>query len=178
MITKNFKALLSSILLKPATTDGGAYGFIPVKITNGNTVYIWGGVNSSTYPCAMATNVVTSETSAGIVFGSGTSAPIENDYKIETVITGITGTVSYIRGFEDGDPYVKFQIVVTNNNASDIIVSEVALNQSIRTVATQGGTGSAATSVVCIDRTLLSQAITIPAGGQKIIDYKLKSIMP
>lgn len=176
MITKQFKNWVAGLL---ESVSGGHYGYLPVKATNGNTYYgsNFVGANSQ-FPRVTETGMSTSATAVGIVLGSGSTAATENDYAIETAITsGISCTPTYERGVDSsGNPYVEFTLVMTNTTSSDIVIREIAYNQNIYLVASQGAT-SATARVVCFDHTSLSSAVTVPAGGQNTIKYRLKTVM-
>jgi hypothetical protein len=174
MITNQFKAIVSTLL---QSLGSNIYGKVPFKDTNNNTRYA-GGMFSSQWPRIVTTGVVSSATSAGIVLGTGSTPASADDYRIETPITsGLSATVTYTRDLDsNGNPYLQFTINVTNTSSSDIIVRELAYNQTVSGTSSLNGTSSV-NYVVCFDHTVLSNPVTIPAGGSAAILYTLKTIV-
>ena len=171
MITKHFKALLS-VMLQANT----GFGMVACKDTGGNTVYAAGMFTSSNFPAKLTTTLTTSATDVGIVLGSGTTPATENDYRIETPVTGVSASISGSNSLISGNPARTYTIEVTNNNASSVTISEVAYIQKVSCANTLESS-TTYTKNVCFDRTLLSSPVTIGAGETKTIAYTLTTLV-
>lgn len=173
MVTRNFKNFLAGILGSSGTNY---YGTLPIKGCDGTTYYMCNGYRQ--YPYSSTVTLALAATTAGFVLGSGTTPATENDYKIETPITsGISCTPTRANGADNnGNPYVEWTLVVTNTGSTDITVTEIAYNQTLQVVTAAGGT-SAQNKVVCLDHTLLDSPVTIAAGSQSTIKYRLTSVV-
>ena len=176
MITKNYKNHIYCILA--CRNDSNAKGMLPIRAYN-NTVYYDNGYGYSSFPNNISTNLVTSASSTGIMVGTGTTAPTEDDYKLESQITsGISSSVNRDNGMDsNGNPYVQYDITITNTSSSSITISEIGYQQKIYATTTQGGT-SASDRTCLFDRTVLDEPVTIPSGSYGVIRYTLKTIVP
>lgn len=117
---------------------------------------------------------------SGIVLGSGTTAPTENDYHLETQITsGIAVTVSGItRGVDSSDRlYMEVTLNVSNTSSSDITIAEVGLVSGNIMCASSSTSSSVGANNVMIDRTLLDSPVTIIPSGSAAIKYRIISDM-
>lgn len=175
MITNNFKKIAACFL---QSVGNVTYGMFPIVGTDGNTYY-YGANPTVQWPDTVSTSFVNSFSSAGIVLGTGDTAATANDYRIETPITsGLSANITFVRTCDTQNGYadLEFTIVATNTSGADIVVKEIAYNQSIRISTTAGGTGSTS-KIICFDRTVLANPVTVPSGGQASIKYKLRSIL-
>ena len=126
-----------------------------------------------------STNIVFNA-NAGFVFGTGSTAPTENDYILESQITsGITGVLTNtVRGIDTNNkPYIEFTFTVTNTGSSSISITEIGYVTGNAYCCTSSTATSAANNNVLIDRTLLDGAVTIAAGNSAAIKYRLTSDM-
>ena len=106
----------------------------------------------------------------GIYFGSGTTPATKDDYTLESPITsGLSisspTTLSYGNS-SDGIHTCSAAFTIANTTDSDISISEVGLFTPIN--STSGSYYS-----VLMERTVLTEPITIPSGGTKIVNYKI-----
>lgn len=166
----NFKANTPSIV------------FVPVKGCSGTEK--WGGLSFGDFPNKMVTSMVESGSgaSSGVAFGTGTTAPTENDYTIESIISSgltlsSTPSKQYYFDSENDKYYVYYDFTLANNTESDISISEVCLFATIYPGDTKGVTPS--TSVynnfsILIDRTVLETPIVIPAGESGVVRYSME----
>lgn len=172
MITKNFKHLLAMVLLNNGSQATPAY--LPVTTMNGTTQYIGGRMY---FPGTVTYSVSTSSSSTGIHLGTGDTAPTENDYalesKISSGITASTPTRQYNKD-NNGNPYLTLMFTVTNTTSSDIIVKEIGFVQSAYLATNMGSSQSSNGTHILLDRTILSQPVTIPANDSAAIKYTLK----
>lgn len=174
MLTKNFKNMMALIL----ESFGGGKGLLPIKAYNGTTYYGRPYFNStdvfpySTYFDCRLNN------DAGFWFGSGNTAASENDYTLETKITSGLGfsRTSFLDLDNDGNPYVKNNILVTNTSQSDITISEIGWFQYMRSATNLNGTENNQI-LVLFDRTVLATPITIAAEEYALVEYTLKTVI-
>lgn len=172
MITRNLKNLLCCVPLR-INTSTGAKGLLPIKLTDGTIYYGYGGIPQFPGSSISSIPLATSATGSGIVLGSGTTPATENDYRVESVVSGVTGSVIAIQGIDDNKPYLNMSVTVTNNGSTDKTISEICYQQYVSVTATQGGTSSNAPYPMLIDRTVFSTPVTIPPNSSVLIDYRI-----
>ena len=130
--------------------------------------YVNGHLYSS---CNYAANL-----NQGLHIGSGTTAPTENDYKLQTQITSgisvvLTGTV---RGVDTNNlPYMDLTYTITNTSSSSITIAELGLVSQNIYCCTSSTATSATSNQVLLDRTLLSTPITFPANETAAVKYRI-----
>lgn len=173
MITKNFKQL-TSVLLQ---SGGPAAGLLPIVNINGDTRYITPSLGTSTFPYRVVGYVSFTASGAGISFGTGTTPATEDDYNLESTITqSFTNFVNAGGGMDDdGNPYLKYDIIVTNNGTESITITEIGYKQTLRGRPQRNVAEDE--TVYLFDRTVLSTPITIDVGEYKTIRYILKTIV-
>ena len=114
---------------------------------------------------------------SGFHLGSGTTAPTENDYKMETDITSnVTCTLaSTSRGVDsNGKQYMEFVYTVTNTAASgNMTIGECGLVSSNINCCTSASATSASGNNILIDRTVLATPITIAPQGSAALKYRI-----
>ena len=127
------------------TGTGNTAGFINAL----NHMAKTGGRNSTTY----------------IQCGTGTTAATEDDYRLESIATGLNceSVVTAV-----GNNYSKtYTAIFSNTTNADIIVTEIGF------FITYPTTGDSSVDYYLLDRTVLTTPITIPAGESKAITYEL-----
>lgn len=98
--------------------------------------------------------------------GTGTTAPTENDYELQTVNTDVSCDVVVVGNSAN---YTKtYTATFSNPTNSDITITEVGLYANIM----YNSRGESYKDVL-LDRTVLTTPITIPAGESKAITYEL-----
>lgn len=169
MVNSNAKQLIKQVL-----SSGGTQGLLPVVDVTGILRYI---ADFSAYPADVEDNFTLVAANAGISVGSGSAAATENDYQLSNTITsGLTGTVTTSKAIDnDGNTSITFTISLTNTSASDITISEIGYKQEIAASDSLNGT-TATNRVFMLDRSLIDP-LTISAGGQAVIEYKLKAVV-
>ena len=175
MITNNFKAYMALILT--ANSNGACKGVLPVVDTAGNTRYAANNVYNS-MPSDTSTNLTLSANERGISFGSGSTAPSASDSNLEATITsGLAAMITRSTGLDDnGNPYLRFDIVLSNTSDSAITVKEIGYKQYLR--CSDALNGSTINSRSCLlDRSIFASPVTIPADDYVIIRYTLKTIL-
>lgn len=183
MITQNYINYLKSLL---ATMQSGNSGMISTALLEykdyaGNIKYCAPKAVVQSFPYNVALSIRLQDTSsAGISFGTGSTAATVNDYKLESQITSklsFTSAVSSIQELDaDGDPSIRFIINLKNADSSSVIISEIGYFQNIPGNGSRSSTTSSGAYVSLIDRTVLQTPITIQSNETKVIEYKLKTI--
>lgn len=110
-----------------------------------------------------------SQYSQGVVFGSGTKQPELTDYALEKQITSGLQQVSASRVIENegNNTYSVCGIYTLGNTSEDnITISEIGIISLFQH-------GTSKHSPVLMERSLLSEPVTIAPGEQKQITYKL-----
>lgn len=168
MITKNWKNYVNCVFDVGVGTN---VGLLAVTNVAGTTYYISSaaGLNAGA--------LTLSATSAGISVGTGNTTPTENDYNLEATITsGLSGTTTIVKSIDaNGCPVITYRLALSNTSASDITIKEIGYKANIKCAASQGATGNTDRTLL-LDRTVLATPITILAGGNAIIDYKITSV--
>ena len=103
----------------------------------------------------------------GVVFGSGTTKPTIDDIDLENRITaGLSVTCGGLNlgKVADGQYCAWASYTVTNTSEEEITISEIG----VLTCYFNSGHYP-----ILMERTVLDEPITIPAGEQKIITYKI-----
>lgn len=166
MLTNNAYIAMISSFLSDAIIDPQL-----VTFTDGSHATNYSnlrGLNSS-----FKINSATLKTSANSVsahhfaFGDGDAAPTINDYYLSgNLITGIVSSTSTVRK-PNG---VEKRFTVTNNNSNEIIIKEICYFGSASWIS---DTGNSSGSVLLLDRTVLDEPVTIPAGGVGQVVYTI-----
>ena len=177
MVTKNFKMVLASLLAE-VSINSVAFGRIPFKDVSGNTRYYRPLLSSSYgYPASSTQSFSSSGTTSGVVVGSGTTPSTEDDYALEAPISsGLNGVTNVSQNLDsNGNLYCEITLSLANTTNAAIVVNEIGYIQSIP-YATQSATSGSVVSTL-FDRTVLDTPVTIPAGGTKVIEYTLKTVV-
>lgn len=170
MITKNMYTLLRTVLTSSTVVKSVA----PMMTTAGVPVFL---INQfGKFPYAREESVTLDRVAAGISFGSGTTAPSEDDWNLSRHInSGISASVTAKSAYgENGDTCLKYSITVTNTQSSDITLAEIGYKQPVRAAPFPNATNQE-DRVVLLDRTLIEPAITLEPGSATVIDYVLRS---
>lgn len=117
----------------------------------------------------------------GLAFGTGTTAPTEDDYTIENIISSglsisATPVKNYLYDTENGTVTAFYDITLANSTASDISITEICqfgnitcadeLNVDINSYV--GNNFS-----VLINRNVLDTPFVVPAGGSNVLRYSI-----
>lgn len=104
---------------------------------------------------------------AGIRFGRGSTPPMENDYALEDLITsGLTASASKVIA-PDGS-YAEGAYVLMNTSDADITINEIGYFGKVAE-----SSSSNRGHCVLMERTVLSEPITLPPGGTASISYRV-----
>lgn len=184
MLTKWAKKCLrvyinsGNVLLPAMNNDGFGYpGLIPAVSYSGNNCYIY---PYPLYPIftSLITNI-SDNGKYGIAVGTDDHTESENDYSLGSHITSgisLSGTLSIQRIFDaSNDIYgAYYDYPISNNTDSPITIREIGVFSSFYTAVNKGDkiTRYDAQKTIMIDRTVLPEPITIPAGEARVIRYK------
>lgn len=170
MITKWLK---QSVKVNTLASGGSAYAFnVPIKNTSNQTRYLASG---SYLNIGNATSIQGNAINAGISVGTSDTPATDEDYILGATITsGLSGVVTNTHGMDDNDPYVIFNVVLSNTTTSDIVVKEIGLKISMSSGSSPNSTSGISSSAVLVDRTVLDTPLTVPARGNAALQYKLK----
>lgn len=170
MLTQNFINAMAMVLIRGSTNKG----MLPLTAYNGTVYYL---TPSQNIPVNLSQSFTLSTSSTGICVGSGDTAPAITDYQLEDPITSNlqASVVQYTDTDNNGNPYLQYDITITNNGGSDVTIREIGYRQNLHGATTLGGTGS--NRVCLIDRTVLAEPVTIAANGIATIRYTLKTVI-
>lgn len=186
MITKWGKKLLAEntnvkMLFYASLSSSNNYGAINAKNAAG-TEFVAGpnlATNNSFYYISSIT-ATGSSSSTGVAFGSSDTAPTENDYTItpiaglEVSSPGSVFTTTY--DSVNNKFYTYYNYTVTNNNAEAVTIKEIGkfnVFYKSTAVGTLCGSSSSDKMSVLIDRVVLDDPVTIPAGESAVVRYSV-----
>lgn len=135
-----------------------------------NTVVQLGYPSDNYFAPAMKKVRTAISTYGGVIFGSGTIPPTIDDYNLSgSLLTTITASVNY--NFTTDDSGVCYEAVytITNTGASEITIGEIGL---------LAGGDSAPNKKFLVERTVLDNPVTIPAGGIGQVTYTIRMNYP
>ena len=175
MLTKNFKTFMALVL--ESNNFSAVKGMLPVKNVSNTVYYAANNINSS-MPSSITGDFTMNATAAGISVGSGNTAATEDDYQLESTITsGLSALTNRSCGLDsNGNPYLQFDIMLTNNSGDNIVIKEIGYKQNLRCSNDLNGT-SLSNRLCLLDRTVLTNAVTITPGNYAVIRYTLKTII-
>ncbi len=157
MLTKNFYALMRTAIGKiNSTVTNLQNAAVTVPFSKNN----WYGIL-----CAM--NYYTMAGYQYVRFGNGTTPATVNDYKLESQIdSGITVANPSTVTTEQTDSYISWTVTFGVSASVETTISEIGLIS--KAYITNGDTAT------LVDRTVLDEPITIPAGQSKQITYTIR----
>lgn len=169
MLTKNFYRGLSVGVAPAGASCTGVDYSGSIK-----TMYNAGGNYDYIHRFGSCSSFVKSGASEGVAFGTGDTAPTLDDYTLSgSFITTANASYTRIANFYDEGMTLTRTYTITNTGSADITIKEVA--QFARIVS------SSSTSSWCyymVDRTLLDEPVTIPAGGVGQVTYTITMDYP
>lgn len=114
----------------------------------------------------------------GVVIGTGTTAPTLDDIFIENQITTGLSVANPDRAYVSRtDEAISMSATYTlkNTTGADITITEIGL---VLNKQTASGTTTNAQHTLLVDRTVLSNPVTVPAGETKNLVYTVKFTYP
>lgn len=168
MVTRNFRNLMAMCLQSSANN----YGALSIQDVSGAVRY---SVGNFTFPASRTVTPTLVAATEGISVGVGLTPAKETDYNLEKTLTsGITIQLTKTSLGVDapGNPYVEYQITVTNTGSSALTITEVGYKQKLKAALRPGGT-SVTDYVFLIDRTVLDAPLVLEGGDAGVLVYKL-----
>lgn len=176
MFTRNYYGIL-------AGKFSGIAG-IPMKTTSGISCYstAFDTYFDAFYDAVKNPAFQTNGSGKVVLFGTGTTAPTMDDYKLESPISsGLTASfIASATTIADGVCTRKYIYTLTNGTTNDITISEIGAFSYAHyaTTAANGDTTSNSGSTFMLDHTLLDEPVTIPAGGVGQVTYTITMDYP
>lgn len=182
MFVKNYNLWYSLQLLGtwgskdvPVTLYNGSafsnYGYL--SMYNSTILELCKVINNGSYMEGSSTNGANRV--SGVIFGNGTTAPTVDDYKLSgDAVTGLSSSnVTYTTSSEsvNGTKQLTVVYTISNTTGAAITIGEIGLLQYVGTAASSSG--SSTYRSVLIERTVLEEPVTIPAGGIGRVEYKI-----
>lgn len=159
MLTRNYYNTLLSLLARSTIPNGKKNTSGVITNAGVNIDWIFSTIGTPT-------NIALSNASSGIVFGTGSTSPTIDDYKLESIITGgLTGTFKYSINNSTGI----IKIILTNTSDNNITISEMGWQFTNYC----SYSSSSSSGIALMDRTVLDTPVTIEAGGVGVVEYKL-----
>lgn len=117
--------------------------------------------------------VDTAHQNFGVRFGSGSTPATIDDIALESVITsGLTISASVgTQVVDDNGITMPWIYTITNSSAKDITIAEIGLWGYINH-------GTSAMENALLERTVLDEPVTIPAGGIGMVTYSIRYKYP
>lgn len=151
-------------------------GLLP--LTNVYGIEVFMGSQFEAFPRTRTASVTLNEYSAGISVGTSSKPVSERDYQLDSPITSginiVLTSTSVI--YNDGAPYLQYDITVTNTSSSTVNLREIGYKQTVNCHRYGGDTASSAAYVVMIDRTLIEPAITLGPSEAAVVQYRLMTV--
>lgn len=105
--------------------------------------------------------------SGGVIFGDGDTEPIVDDYKLSgNLISGLSASVVQTQTVEDDYMEIENVYTLTNTNTTEVTIREVAYCHQLSAYG------------VLMERTVLDEPVTIPAGGVGQVTYTIRMNYP
>lgn len=164
-------------LVLESNNFGAIKGMIAVTGVNATTYYVANNINSS-MPSSITGDFTLNASAAGISVGSGNTAATENDYQLENTITsGLSCLINRRCDLDaNGNPFLQFDLMLTNTSGADITIKEIGYKQNLR--CSDALNGVTLNNRLCLlDRTVLTNAVTIEPGDYAVIRYILKTVI-
>ena len=105
--------------------------------------------------------------SEGVSFGTGTTPPTVNDYSLEAIISsGLTVATPSVTTVTQTDSYLEATVTFGVRASVETTITEIGYKMACSIPSS--------TDTFLIDRTVLDEPITIPAGQSKQITYTIR----
>lgn len=168
MITKHYKKALASSIKYNGNTGITVTDYLGSERALYSKDYDAGVFNSTLgYSLSMPKSGKLSN-NAGVYFGTGTTAPTEDDYNLSgSAVDGLTlSAITNCSTDEDGFTSTA-TYTITNGNSEAVTITEIGCLICVRYA-------SSSFAYVLADRTLLDSPVTIPAGGVGQVTYTIR----
>lgn len=178
MFLRNYYLALAAATLG---TGSSSFGYAP-KDTSGNRSYYmdnpssaikFGNTANNNYYDVDLENVKKrygGTGCGGVIFGTGTTPPTIDDYCLSgDIVSTFSYSSSVKKSVDNGGVTYTATYTLTNTSDEDITIGEVAMICSIR--STYGWD-------MLLERTVLDEPLTIPAGGIGQVTYTVRQNLP
>ena len=175
MFLKNYyKALYTTTKSENATAVNYSGGSAELNASYvQNSIQLMGTGYTNRNP-NMSRLMNTLASSCGAIIGTGTVPPTMDDYCLSgTLITTFTATGAVTKGSDDLGEYLTALYTITNTGTEDFTIGEIGLIG-----AGHSGSSSAANVKMLLERTVLDEPVTIPAGGVGQVTYTIRMNYP
>lgn len=179
MFTKNWYATLTRTVFTSSIMTSNS--FCPFTTISGYDLSNKSVYNASSYPTTSLYNMLNTVRSTigqealsgttGIVFSSLATDPTVNDYAVGDILTTLSESHSIVGSYDDDGLQVTATYTITNTGSIDFTVNSVCLVSSISIVGSYYYT-------VLMNRILLDEPVTIPAGGIGVITVTIRHDYP
>lgn len=165
MLLKNFYKWLESFGSQAKKTyvrcDGNS---VALDYTGINTTYFKAPFKALNAYSKVSASGIAGDAYEGTRFGSGTTPPTGNDYRLENDIgASITVATPSAVSVTETDTYIEYSATFGVTANETVTISEVGLFMG---------------SYIMVERTVLATPITIPAGQSKPITYAIRMNYP
>lgn len=116
-------------------------------------------------------DVVFATNSQGIVLGSGTTPATFDDYNMESMITEGLSVSKVKKADEDNNP--SYLLTITNISDAPITIGEVGILRRA-----YAGENVSTYKIVLMERTVMEEPLTIPAGSIGLVTYTVRMHIP
>lgn len=173
MFTRNWYRVLSSVLANQSTVGIGYNNSERNINADQARDMVRIGYSYEGYSYASLFKVRTSYTgNGGVIFGTGTTPPTIDDYKLESeIISTISGSASVTPTFDDTGMTLTAIYALTNTGSADITIGEIGLIAS-------GMSSQDWYLKMLLERTVLDTPLTIPAGDIGKVTYTIRINYP
>lgn len=165
----------SNCPIPPTTINSTSKAYIEAKTIAGTTKYI-NPYSDISY--VFASSIPSESSSPCVVVGSGNTPASENDYCLESVISGLSAnTPSVVMAFDDENhKYIaRLDYTIQNDTGNTVTINEIGLYVRFYLSDTQGGTPVSGTQnrrLFMMDRTVLNTPVVIQDGDAAIVRYE------
>lgn len=160
MLTKNFYSMLN-MMFTARTVDA--------KKPSGVETSMYYNASAAAFPHAFREmrKFAADPNSEGVSFGTGTTPPTVNDYSLEaTISSGLTVATPSVTTVTQTDSYLEATVTFGVLASVETTITEIGYKMVCSVPS-----GSDA---FLVDRTVLDEPITIPAGQSKQITYTIR----
>lgn len=176
MILKNYWEIFAMIMARKKSA--------PVKITktDGNEAIIYYNSSNATSNASGLwfgdTAMTTAVDSSGVIFGTGTTPPTAEDFRLSgTVVTGIKSTTNFVGTYDELGGGFTVTYTITNNNADPVTIGEVGVIMRVYHYNSSSDNTNR-TSYAMIERSVLDEPIVIPAGSAGQVVFSIRMNKP
>ena len=188
MFTSNFYKTLSGFLFNnnndtnnvtPQVVDyQGDAQYVNMNSTSQTYNALTFGYNSANCTSLNYAIKTFNNSNGGVAFGDGDAPATLSDYTLSgNMLSNFSYSSSIVRETDEEGSSLSNCFTITNTGTGDMTIKEVCLFATGVAYRKKAG-GSTSGRLCLIDRTVLDEPVTIPAGGVGQVTYKLKLNYP